>query len=57
MIEELFLRDLKRDMDKLAHETLSKTLPPEMMIRLSGHYQGLKAALTLFEKLVRGNEE
>ena len=57
MFEEQFLRDLQRDMNQLAHETLAKTLDHDQLVLAAGRYRGMQHALSLLEKIVRGNEE
>ena len=57
MIEEQFLRDLQRDMNELAHDTLKRNMDPAEMARAAGRYQGMKHACDLLQKIVRGTEE
>ena len=58
MLEERFLRELKREQDKLAHDALGTMLPTHAdYARFVGQYQGMSRALALFERLMRGSEE
>ena len=57
MVEEQLLRDLQRDMNQLAHDTLSKTNDPNLLLMAAGRYRGMQHALVLLEKIVRGSEE
>ena len=57
LVEQNFLRDLKRDMAKLAHETLLNTADPQELTRAAGRYQGMSHALQLFEKFLRAASE
>jgi len=57
MIEEQFLRDLQRDMSKLAHDTLLKAGTEREIYLAAGRYQGMLHAQAIMEKLVRGTEE
>ena len=57
MFEEQFLRDLQRDMNTLAHDTLMKTTDHDQFLLAAGMYRGMQRASALLQKLVRGNEE
>lgn len=57
MIEEQLLRDLQRDMNTLAHDTLKKTTDHDQFLIAVGMYRGMHHASLLLQKLVRGSEE
>ncbi len=58
MLEERFLRELKREQDTLAHDALRTMLPTHSdYARLVGMHQGLSRAIAVLERLMRGSEE
>ncbi len=57
MLEEQLLRDLQRDMNTLAHDTLKKTTDHDQFLIAVGMYRGMQHASLLLQKLVRGSEE